>query len=184
MTQEAILREILNGSNYGAAILNRYWSGRAAEEFQARITKMSGDLAGDVDSPSPEIDTDELVRQLSNSPSEQVDAILSAATKLHLREHLRAAYGMMVLVLMATGDPELQPELFRGEVTSYSETGDTASAQLTVPNQPAIPIRFRREDGRWKIDAIGSNERLIEKVRQIAQEKAESGKAEKETPGN
>ena len=184
LTQEAILREILNGSSLGFAIQHRYWSGRAAEEFHARITKMSGDLAGDVGSPSPEIDTDELVRQLSNSPSEQVDKILSAATKLHPREHLRAAYGVMVLVMMATGDPELQPELLRGEVSSYSETGDTASATLTVPNEPAIPIRFRREDGRWKIDAIGSHERLLERVRQIAQEKAESEKAEKETPRN
>lgn len=178
-TDEGIVREILNGSSYVEAVQNRFWSGRAAEEYHARITKMSGDLTGEIGLPNPEIDTDELVRQLSNSPSEEVDALLSAATKLHPREHLRAAYGVMALVLIATGDPELQPELLRGEVSSYSETGDSATATLTVPNEPPVPVRFKRENGQWKIDAIGSNERLIERMKPLA-DTLEKEKAAKE----
>ncbi|MBL8812812.1 MAG: serine/threonine protein kinase [Planctomycetaceae bacterium] len=178
-TNEGIVREILNGSSYVEAVQNRFWSGRAAEEYHARVTKMSGDLTGEIGLPNPEVNTDELVRQLSNSPSEEVDALLSAATKLHPREHLRAAYGVMALVLIATGDPELQPELLKGDVSSYSETGDSATATLTIPNEPPVPVRFKRENGQWKIDAIGSNERLIERVKPLA-EKLEKEKAAKE----
>ncbi len=29
-----------------------------------------------------------------------------------------------------------------------------------------MPIRFKRENGQWKIDAIGSNERLLERLKQ------------------
>ena len=54
----------------------------------------------------------------------------------------------------------------KGEVSSYTEIGDTASATLTIPNKPPVPIRFKRENGQWKIDAISSNERLLESLKQ------------------
>jgi serine/threonine protein kinase len=53
-----------------------------------------------------------------------------------------------------------------GEVSSYTETGGTASATLTIPNKPPVPVRFKCENGQWKIDAIGSNERLLERLKQ------------------
>jgi len=69
----------------------------------------------------------------------------------------------MVLFLAAIDQNEFG--LLRGELSAPVENGDTASATLainTIPDQSPVPIRFKREDGQWKIDAIGSNESLLQ----------------------
>jgi len=188
-TQEAILRELVIANAYGEQ-QTQDWSDRRSEEFYTRVqdlvarhSEFSAVLkaveSGESSIGLPEIDVDNLILQLAKCPPQDVDAVLSAAIQHHSRTDVRVAFGMFALCLTASAEPKFQPELLRGEVSSYSETGDTATATLTIPNEPPVPIRFKRENGQWKIDAVGSNERLIERVKPLA-EKLEKEKAAKE----
>ena len=113
-----------------------------------------------------DIDFEKLFIELQGTPLSDVDAAVEQATHAMPKDILKNAFALLRLTLAATDDDEFEFELASGEVSSYTETGDTASATLTIPNKPPVPIRFKRENGQWKIDAIGSNERLLERLKQ------------------
>lgn len=111
-----------------------------------------------------------LMSELAGVSATDVDGPIARVTKAIPLQTLKQHFGWSVLTKWIVTEQGLDgPSDFaalHGEVSSYTETGDTASATLTIPNKPPVPIRFQRENGQWKIDAIGSNERLLERLKQ------------------
>jgi hypothetical protein len=109
---------------------------------------------------------EKVVTVLQEVPLTEVDITIQRDSEELKNDRLVDRFVLGLLLKAAMHDPEHAFDLIHGEVSSYSETGDTASATLTIPNKPPVPIRFKRENGQWKIDAIGSNERLLERLKQ------------------
>ncbi len=111
-----------------------------------------------------------LMSELAGVSAASIDGPIERVTKAIPLQTLKQHFGFQVLVrwlFTVQGlDGASDFAALYGEVSSYTETGDTASATLTIPNKPPVPIRFKRENGQWKIDAIGSNERLLERLKQ------------------
>jgi len=133
-----------------------------------------------------------LMSELAGLSATDFDASIQRVTKEVPLQTLKQHFGWTVLTRWLVTEQGLdRPSDFaalHGEVSSYTETGDTASATLTIPDPDkqisgvhfksfneidyvdsaslTIPIRFKRENGQWKIDAIGSNERLLDRLKQ------------------
>ncbi len=129
---------------------------------------------------------EKLATELREVPSTDVDLTIQRAAEELKHDRLAERFALGLLMKAAVNDEQYAFELIHGDVSSYTETGDTASATLTIPNKPPVPIRFKRENGQWKIDAIGSNERLLERLKQtkIWKQHSESGTAEPTTPSS
>ena len=134
-----------------------------------------------------ELRLEDLIQQLQGASPDDVDAIIERATKGVPQETLRQVFAMWALSIAVIGQEVFEFDLVNGELSSYTKADDTASAMLNIPGwqlpvtirgkSPTeldetfqatgpIPIRFKRENGQWKIDAIGSNERLLERLKQ------------------
>jgi hypothetical protein len=109
---------------------------------------------------------DKLATALQEVPLSEVDLTIQRASEEAKNDRLQDRFILGLLIKAALNDQQYAFDLIHGEVSSYTETGDTASATLTIPNKPPVPIRFQRENGQWRIDAIGSNERLLERLKQ------------------
>ncbi len=109
---------------------------------------------------------EKVITVLQKVPLTDVDITIQRTAEELKNDRLVDRFILGLLIKAAMHDPEHAFDLIHGEVSSYTETGDTASATLTIPNKPPVPIRFQRENGQWKIDAIGSNERLLERLKQ------------------
>jgi len=109
---------------------------------------------------------DKLAVALMDVPLSDVDLNIQKASEEVKNDRLEDRFVLGLLIKAALNDEQYAFDLIHGEVSSYTETGDKASATLTIPNKPPVPIRFKRENGQWKIDAIGSNERLLERLKQ------------------
>ncbi len=154
-----------------------------------------------------ELRLEDLIQQLQGASPDDVDAIIERATKGVPQETLRQVFAMWALSIAVIGEEVFEIELLNAEVSSYTEAGDTASATLTIPRRKLpvtflgkspielddtfwadgpIPIRFKRENGQWKIDAIGSNERLLERLKltTIWKQHSESATTEPSTPSS
>jgi hypothetical protein len=133
-----------------------------------------------------ELRLEDLIQQLQGASPDDVDAIIERATKGVPQETLRQVFAMWALGIAVIGEEVFEFDLVNGELSSYTKADDTASATLTIPRRKLpvtflgkspielddtfwadgpIPIRFKRENGQWKIDAIGSNERLLERLK-------------------
>ena len=160
----------LNQGNAAADDLASSYSHGFLEEVarSPEFGKILGEGFADRNRPpgDREINPEVLITELLSVQSSKVDATIERAVNELLRENLRQGCALWALSTAVKIDDDLAFELKDGEVASYTETGDTASATLTIPNKPPVPIRFKREDGQWKIDAIGSNERLLERLKQ------------------
>ena len=145
----------------------------------ARLSALGLDLDQEWGSDNPLLLLQAVAAQLRGVDAAGVDAHIVQAAGSMRQDTLRnglALWGMYSFVYgqsithasteRTAGDFGLAFELADGEVSSYTETSDTASATLTIPNKPPVPIRFRRENGQWKIDAIGSSARLLERLKQ------------------
>ena len=101
-------------------------------------------------------------------------------------DRLAERFALGLLIKAVLNDDQYAFDLIGGEVSSYTETGDTASVTLTIPNKPPVPVRFKRENGQWKIDAIGFNERLLERLKltTIWKQHSESATTEPSTPSS
>ncbi len=169
---EALERQVNQSNAAGEELANRD-SREFLEEVSrsAPIAKIFGEaFANRNRAPGDrEMNPDVLITELLSVPSSEVDATIErSVTSVDQLLHKNLEQGC-VLWASSTAvkvDDDCDFELAHGEVTSYTETGDTASATLTIPNKPPVPIRFKRENGQWKIDAIGSNERLLERLKQ------------------
>jgi tRNA A-37 threonylcarbamoyl transferase component Bud32 len=169
-TGEAMIREFLNAKAFGEAMEIRIENDDSAtEEWVTKYSQQYGEavarspelseVSGQVIS-TPEIDV------LHLTAASDIDTALANGVKDMPGDACRKAFALWGLTSAVLDNDEFEFELEKGEVSSYTETGDTASATLTIPNKPPVPIRFKRVNGQWKIDAIGSNERLLERLKQ------------------
>jgi len=128
---------------------------------------------------------EKVITVLQKVPLTDVDITIQRDAEELKNDRLVDRFVLGLLIKAAMHDPEHGFDLIHGEVSSYTETGDAASATLTIPNKPPVPIRFKRENDHWKIDAIGSNERLLERLKQTkAWKQAESATLENTTPSS
>jgi serine/threonine protein kinase len=169
-TAEAMIREFLNAKAFGEAMEIRIENDDSAtEEWVAKYSQQYGEavarspelseVSGQVIS-TPEIDV------LHLTAASDIDTALANGVKDMPGDAYRKAFALWGLTSAVLDNDEFEFELEKGEVSSYIETGDTAAATLTIPNKPPVPIRFKRVNGQWRIDAIGSNERLLERLKQ------------------
>ncbi len=182
-TAEAMTREYLNANALGEVLEARFndagtasaglannYSQRMLEEVarSPELAEMLGKaIVGQAQElEDPEINFEKLIVELHAVQLGDVDTTIERAAKAMPQETLRNGFAMWALTTTIMTDEEFELEFLDGEVSSYTETGGTASATLTIPNKPPVPIRFKRENGQWKIDAIGSNERLLERLKQ------------------
>jgi hypothetical protein len=127
-----------------------------------------------------------LTNALQEVPLNEMDLTIQKASEELKNDRLEERFVLGLLIKAVQHDEQYAFDLIGGEVSSYIETGDKASATLTIPNKPPVPIRFKRENGQWKIDAIGSNERLLERLKftTIRKQHSESATTEPSTPSS
>jgi serine/threonine protein kinase len=164
----------------------------------AKLPEIAATIHHEWNALNPSTQFEALSLQFRNIDPVGVDTRMVEAAQSFPSESLRkgfAIWGLMSSVFSESSaleptsrtniDIGLEFELASGEVSSYTESGDTASATLTIPDKPPVPIRFKRENDQWKIDAIGSNERLLERLRQTkAWKHVESVTSESSTPSS
>lgn len=140
-----------------------------ADEYSERMSQEYRLWTNNGDRLPPDVQ-ERIIALAQASDPEQLDSVLEKEAATLQPDQLRTSFiGAVILSLAFEAE---RPEsalmgLRLSEVSSYSETGDVASAILSIPDQPPVPVRFRRESGIWKIDSIGSNERFLESLKQM-----------------
>ncbi len=114
----------------------------------------------------PEDGLEGLILQLRDADASNADAVIDSAAETMPDEYPRHLFAIWALNTGLFGDDELEFELISGEVSSYSGSGDMASATITNAAGQSETIRFIFADGQWKIHAVGSAERLLRLLQQ------------------
>ena len=129
---------------------------------------------------------EKLAIKLQEVPLTNIDITIQRVAEEVKDDRLPERFALGLLIKAVLNDDQYAFDLIGGEVSSYTETGDTASVTLTIPNKPPVPVRFKRENGQWKIDAIGFNERLLERLKltTIWKQHSESATTEPSTPSS
>lgn len=135
------------------------------EEIMAKLAghlaKSELDGSADPTSAGDAAKLTELLARLAETPGTGAEEIVHEISQIVSKPYTRA----MMIYSVVTSDVinEFPFELAGCVVTNYEEAGNTANAVLIdTENAREIPVRFRQENGTWKIDGLYSPEMLHE----------------------